>query len=132
MCTIRCDCELSQNPLAITGAAGHRTSLFRPPYSSQSAAMDNNTWPVTQYIGDRGYITVVNTHDTEDWAKPGVDEIIRRAIPERGKGGIVLMHDSGGERHQTVQALDRMLPDLKSKGYEFDNLTEALDAPSAH
>ncbi len=128
----RIDWELSQNQLAITGAAGIRTSLFRPPYSSQSAAMDNNTWPVTQYIGDRGYITVVNTHDTEDWAKPGVDEIIRRAIPERGEGGIVLMHDSGGERHQTVQALDRMLPDLKRKGYEFDNLTEALEAPSAH
>ncbi|MEU2898316.1 glycosyltransferase [Streptomyces sp. NPDC001273] len=128
----RIDWELSQNQLAITGAAGIRTSLFRPPYSSQSGAMDNNSWPVTQYIGDRGYITVVNTHDSEDWRRPGVDEIIRRATPQAGKGGIVLMHDSGGDRRQTVQALDRMLPDLKKKGYAFDNLTEALEAPSAH
>ncbi|MGW6294609.1 glycosyltransferase [Streptomyces sp. NPDC055058] len=128
----RIDFELSQTQLSITGAAGIRTSLFRPPYSSQAGAMDNNSWPVTQYIGERGYITVVNTHDSEDWRKPGVEEIIRRSTPEDGKGGIVLMHDSGGDRHQTVQALDRMLPDLRDKGYTFDNLTEALEAPSAH
>ncbi|MEU0615519.1 glycosyltransferase [Streptomyces albogriseolus] len=130
--TKRIDWELSQNQLALTGAAGIRTSLFRPPYSSFSAAMDNESWPVTQYIGSRGYLTVVNNTDSEDWKRPGVDEIIRRATPENGKGAIVLMHDSGGDRSQTVAALDRFLPDLKDKGYEFDNLTEALDAPSAH
>ncbi|MEV5522034.1 polysaccharide deacetylase family protein [Streptomyces pseudogriseolus] len=128
----RIDWELSQNQLAITGAAGIRTSLFRPPYSSFSDAMDNESWPVTQYIGSRGYLTVVNNTDSEDWKRPGVDEIIRRATPKDGKGAIVLMHDSGGDRSQTVAALDRFLPDLKDKGYEFDNLTEALDAPSAH
>ncbi|GAA3503992.1 glycosyltransferase [Streptomyces prasinosporus] len=128
----RIDWELSQNQLAITGAAGIRTSLFRPPYSSFSAAMDNETWPVTQYIGSRGYLTVVNNTDSEDWKRPGVDEIIRRATPEDGEGAIVLMHDSGGDRSQTVAALDRFLPDLKERGYTFDNLTEALGAPSAH
>ncbi|MFD3824406.1 polysaccharide deacetylase family protein [Streptomyces sp. NPDC058625] len=127
----RIDWELSQNQLALTGAAGVRTSLFRPPYSSFSAAMDNKSWPVTEYIGSLGYITVVNNTDSEDWQRPGVDEIIRRATPEDGEGAIVLMHDSGGDRSQTVAALDRFLPDLKERGYEFDNLTEALDAPSA-
>ncbi|MFE0508475.1 glycosyltransferase [Streptomyces sp. NPDC058964] len=128
----RIDWELSQNQLAITGAAGIRTSLFRPPYSSFADAMDDKSWPVTEYIGTRGYITVVNNTDSEDWKKPGVDEIIRRATPHGGKGAIVLMHDSGGDRHQTVQALDRFLPMLQSQGYTFDNLTEALHAPSAH
>ncbi|MFD7279095.1 glycosyltransferase [Streptomyces sp. NPDC059862] len=128
----RIDWELSQNQLAISGAAGIRTSLFRPPYSSFSAAMDNKSWPVTEYIGRRGYITVVNNTDSEDWRRPGADEIIRRSTPADGKGAIVLMHDSGGDRSQTVAALDRFLPDMKDRGYEFDNLTEALDAPSAH
>ncbi|MGW3680344.1 polysaccharide deacetylase family protein [Streptomyces prasinus] len=127
----RIDWELSQNQLALTGAAGVRTSIFRPPYSSFSAAMDNKSWPVTEYIGGLGYITVVNNTDSEDWKRPGVDEIIRRATPENGEGAIVLMHDSGGDRSQTVEALDTMLPDLKKDGYAFDNLTEALDAPSA-
>ncbi|MGV9994344.1 glycosyltransferase [Streptomyces sp. NPDC003374] len=127
----RIDWELSQNQLAITGAAGVRTSLFRPPYSSFADAMDNSSWPVTQYIGARGYITVVNTADSEDWQRPGVGEIIRRATPRGGKGAIVLMHDSGGDRHQTVRALDRYIPELRARGYRFDNLTEALGAPSA-
>ncbi|MEU9411537.1 glycosyltransferase [Streptomyces sp. NPDC048281] len=128
----RIDWELSQTQLAITGAAGIRTSLFRPPYSSSADAMDDLSWPVTRYIGSRGYITVVNDRDSEDWRKPGVDRIIRNATPEGGKGAIVLMHDSGGDRHQTVEALDRLLPELAARGYRFDNLTEALNAPSAH
>ncbi|MCX4400372.1 glycosyltransferase [Streptomyces sp. NPDC059837] len=130
--TKRIDWELSQNQLALAGAAGIRTSLFRPPYSSFANAMDNKSWPVTEYIGTRGYITVVNNTDSEDWQKPGVDRIIRNATPKGGKGAIVLMHDSGGDRHQTVQALDRFLPELQERGYRFQNLTEALNAPSAH
>ncbi|QUI31997.1 glycosyltransferase [Streptomyces alfalfae] len=128
----RIDRELSQNQLALAGAAGIRTSLFRPPYSSFADAMDDKSYPVTKHIGSRGYLTVVNNTDSEDWKRPGVDEIIRRATPEGGKGAIVLMHDSGGDRSQTVAALDRFLPALQKQGYEFGNLTEALDAPSAH
>ncbi|GAA3769333.1 glycosyltransferase [Streptomyces phyllanthi] len=128
----RIDWELSQNQLALAGAAGIRSSLFRPPYSSFARVMDNQSWPVTEYIGSRGYITIVNNTDSEDWRKPGVDEIIRRATPKGGKGAIVLMHDSGGDRSQTVAALDRFISDLQDKDYEFDTLTEALDAPSAH
>ncbi|MHC3474204.1 glycosyltransferase [Streptomyces sp. 7R007] len=127
----RIDWELSQNQLALEGAAGVRSSIFRPPYSSFADAMDNKSWPVTEYIGTKGYLTIVNNTDSEDWRKPGVDEIIRRATPHGGKGAIVLMHDSGGDRHQTVEALDRFLPMMQERGYELDNLTEALDAPSA-
>ncbi|MFF0783430.1 glycosyltransferase [Streptomyces sp. NPDC003720] len=127
----RVDWELSQGQLALAGAAGIRSSLFRPPYSSFADAMDDRSWPVTEYIGGRGYLTVLNDTDSEDWRRPGVDEIVRRATPEGGKGAIVLMHDSGGDRHQTVQALDEFLPRLQERGYRFQNLTEALDAPSA-
>ncbi|MFD9975831.1 bifunctional polysaccharide deacetylase/glycosyltransferase family 2 protein [Streptomyces sp. NPDC059017] len=128
----RIDWELSQNQLALAGAAGIRTSLFRPPYSSFSAALDDKSWPVTEYIGSRGYITAFNDTDSEDWKRPGVEAIIKRATPEGTKGSIVLMHDSGGDRSQTVTALSRFLPDMKERGYRFANLTEALGAPSAH
>ncbi|MFI7383066.1 glycosyltransferase [Streptomyces sp. NPDC049813] len=130
--TRRIDWELSQSQLALEGAAGVRTSLFRPPYSSFADAMDDKSWPVTRYIGSRGYITVVNDTDSEDWKRPGVDEIIRRATPRDGEGAIVLMHDSGGNRAQTVAALDRFLPRLQKDGYRFENLTEALGMPGAH
>ncbi|MCX4823467.1 bifunctional polysaccharide deacetylase/glycosyltransferase family 2 protein [Streptomyces sp. NBC_01142] len=130
--TSRIDRELSQNQLAIAGAAGIRTSLFRPPYSSFSDALDNKSWPVTQYIGSRGYITAFNNTDSEDWKRPGVDAIIKRATPQGTKGSIVLMHDSGGDRSQTVAALDRLLPQMEARGYQFTHLTGALGAPSAH
>ncbi|MFF1359839.1 glycosyltransferase [Streptomyces sp. NPDC058297] len=128
----RIDWELTQNQTALAGAAGIRTSLFRPPYSSFADAMDDKSWPVAKYIGSRGYLTVVNNTDSEDWKRPGVDEIIRRATPKGGKGAIVLMHDSGGDRSQTVAALERFLPQLQGQGYDFVNLTEALDKPGAH
>lgn len=128
----RIDWELTQNQLVLAGAAGIRTSLFRPPYSSFSDAMDDKSWPVTEYIGSLGYITVLNNTDSEDWKRPGVGEIIERATPKGTSGSIVLMHDSGGDRSQTVTALDTFLPDMQDRGYEFDNLTEALGAPSAH
>ncbi|MFH9470955.1 glycosyltransferase [Streptomyces clavifer] len=130
--TSRIDWELSQNQLVLAGAAGIRTSLFRPPYSSFSDAMDNKSWPVTQYIGSRGYLTVVNNTDSEDWKRPGVRAILERATPKGGKGAIILMHDSGGDRSQTVAALGRFLPQMQEEGYEFTHLTAALGAPSAH
>ncbi|MDP5312261.1 glycosyltransferase [Streptomyces poriferorum] len=130
--TGRIDWELSQNQLALAGAAGIRTSLFRPPYSSFADAMDDKSWPVTQYVGSRGYLTVVNNTDSEDWKRPGVRAIIDRATPKGGKGAIILMHDSGGDRSQTVTALGRFLPKMQARGYEFANLTDALGAPSAH
>jgi len=130
--TSRIDWELSQNQLVLAGAAGIRTSLFRPPYSSSSDAMDDRSWPVTRYIGSRGYLTVVNNTDSEDWKRPGVPAIIERATPRNGKGAIVLMHDSGGDRSQTVAALREFLPQMQRQGYEFTNLTSALGAPSAH
>ncbi|MEV7427823.1 MULTISPECIES: glycosyltransferase [unclassified Streptomyces] len=126
------DWELSQNQLALAGAAGIRSSLFRPPYSSDANAMDDKTWPVARYIGTRGYITVLESSDSEDWKRPGVDEIIKRATPRGTGGAVVLMHDSGGDRSQTVEALGRYLPEMKERGFRFTNLTEALGAPSAH
>ncbi|MGW1910575.1 bifunctional polysaccharide deacetylase/glycosyltransferase family 2 protein [Streptomyces sp. NPDC002076] len=127
----RIDWELSQSQLALAGAAGIRSSLFRPPYSSFADAMDDASWPVTEYVGSRGYLTVVDDIDSEDWRKPGVATIIRNATPHGGKGAVVLMHDSGGDRHQTVQALDRYLTRLQQQGYAFQTVTEALKAPSA-
>ncbi|HWM37849.1 MAG TPA: glycosyltransferase, partial [Streptomyces sp.] len=129
----RIERELSQSQLALAGAAGIRTSLFRPPYSSTADALDDKSWPVTRQIARHGYITAFIDTDSEDWARPGVDEIVRRATPQQpGKGAIVLMHDSGGDRSQTVAALDKLVPRLKAEGYRFPRLTEALDAPSPH
>lgn len=125
----RRELELSQTQLVVAGAAGVTSSLVRPPYSSVSEAIDDTSWPSVRELGRTGYVTVLTTHDTQDWARPGIDEIVRRAIPEDGAGAVVLMHDAGGDRSQTVAALDRLIPELRARGYRFGTIGDVVGEP---
>jgi cellulose synthase/poly-beta-1,6-N-acetylglucosamine synthase-like glycosyltransferase/peptidoglycan/xylan/chitin deacetylase (PgdA/CDA1 family) len=117
----RVDRELAETQLAVSGAAGVTTFLLRPPYSSSADAIDNLGWTTVQAAGEDGYISVFTTDDSEDWQRPGVDTIIRNATPKSNEefGSIVLMHDAGGDRSQTVAALDQWIPLMKAKGFKF-------------
>lgn len=68
--------------------------------------------------------------DTEDWTLPGPDAIYEQIISVQ-PGGIILCHDGGGERDQTVEALKRAIPYLKKQGYSFVTIDELLEYPSA-
>jgi peptidoglycan-N-acetylglucosamine deacetylase len=57
--------------------------------------------------------------DTEDWTRPGEDAIVA-AVQQAGTHDVVLLHDAGGDRQQTMNALERVLPWLVDQGYEFD------------
>ncbi|MGN0302284.1 MAG: polysaccharide deacetylase family protein [Anaerotardibacter sp.] len=63
--------------------------------------------------------------DTEDWRKPGAEAIANRIMNAKS-GSIVLMHDGGGNREQTVQALSIALPYLKEQGYTFVTIDELI------
>ncbi|WP_405011189.1 bifunctional polysaccharide deacetylase/glycosyltransferase family 2 protein [Kitasatospora sp. NBC_01539] len=119
--------ELSQTQLALAGVAGIHSSLFRPPYSSTASAVDDWTWPVVKEIGSRGYLTTFIDADTEDWQRPGVKAIVDAAVPKQpGKGAMVLMHDAGGDRSQTVEAVGTLIDTLEERGYRFATIGEAL------
>ena len=65
--------------------------------------------------------------DTQDWEKPGTETIVSNAVSNAKNGRIILMHDGGGNRDQTVAALKEILPQLKAQGYTFvtiDQLSE--------
>ncbi|MFD1920323.1 polysaccharide deacetylase family protein [Streptomyces beijiangensis] len=127
------DREMAQAQLALAGAAGIHSSLFRPPYSSTTEALDNASWPVVQQLGAEGYISAFIDQDTDDWRRPGVQAIVDGAIPQQdGQGAIVLLHDSGGDRSQTVAALDLLIPQLKARGYHFTTIAEAAGAVSVN
>lgn len=64
--------------------------------------------------------------DTEDWRKPGAEAIANR-IKSAKPGSIILMHDGGGDRSQTVEALRMALPYLKQQGYKFVTVGELLE-----
>jgi peptidoglycan/xylan/chitin deacetylase (PgdA/CDA1 family) len=89
---------------------------LRPPYG----ATDANT---RQYAAEHGYAIVLWDIDPQDWRRPGAkviaDHVIRSVYP----GAIVLMHDGGGDRAQTVQALETILGELSTHGYAFCNIS---------
>jgi cellulose synthase/poly-beta-1,6-N-acetylglucosamine synthase-like glycosyltransferase/peptidoglycan/xylan/chitin deacetylase (PgdA/CDA1 family) len=124
----RRDLEHSQTQMAIAAATGLSTSLLRPPYSSFPNALDDDGWATTREGGRHGYLTVLNDTDSRDWARPGVDAIVRSATPDGNAGAIVLLHDAGGDRAQTVAAVDRLIPAMKRQGYRFATVSQGLGA----
>jgi len=120
---------LTQNALA--GAAGVHTSLLRPPYSSGPDAVTAADWHAYRQAGGDGYLIVLASLDTRDWARPGVARIVAAAMPARGRGAIIMLHDSGGNRAQTVAALPRVITGLRARGYRFVTVTAGLGLPPA-
>jgi cellulose synthase/poly-beta-1,6-N-acetylglucosamine synthase-like glycosyltransferase/peptidoglycan/xylan/chitin deacetylase (PgdA/CDA1 family) len=123
--------EIAQTQTVIVGAAGVSTPLLRPPYSSEADALDNLDWAAVRDAGSRGYLVVLTNRDSEDWRRPGVARIVANVLPAAGTPGLlVMMHDSGGDRSQTVAALDRLIPQLEARGYAFATVSGAIGAPS--
>ncbi|MFE0509137.1 bifunctional polysaccharide deacetylase/glycosyltransferase family 2 protein [Streptomyces sp. NPDC058964] len=118
--------ELRETQLAVAGAAGVTTALLRPPYSSRNDALDDADWSVLKQAGAAGYVTVLATQDAEDWQRPGVERILAHTRPHGHAGQIVLMHDAGGDRSQTVAALSALVPRLKAKGFKFTTVSDAV------
>ncbi|MFF7977679.1 bifunctional polysaccharide deacetylase/glycosyltransferase family 2 protein [Streptomyces sp. NPDC007901] len=123
--------EMQQTQLALAGAAGITTTLFRAPYSSETDAIDNYSWPVYQKLGKEGYTSVFVDTDSDDWKKPGVSKIIKWATPKKNKGAAVLFHDAGGERSQTIKALPTYIKKMKAKGYTFTTVSGVIQKRNA-
>ncbi|MFJ5550058.1 bifunctional polysaccharide deacetylase/glycosyltransferase family 2 protein [Streptomyces sp. NPDC093225] len=124
--------ELAQTQLALAGVAGVHSALFRPPYSSDASALDDWNYPVIKYVGARGYLTAFIDRDTDDWKRPGVEKIVKAAMPRKpGAGALILLHDAGGDRTQTITALGQIIDRLHAQGYRFTTISEALGASSA-
>ncbi|MFF5481424.1 bifunctional polysaccharide deacetylase/glycosyltransferase family 2 protein [Streptomyces sp. NPDC012935] len=118
--------EMQQTQLALAGAAGITTTLFRAPYSSETDAIDNYSWPVYKKLGEQGYTSVFVDTDSDDWKRPGVSKIIKWATPDDGEGASVLFHDAGGERSQTIKALPTYIEKMTAKGYTFTTISGAI------
>ncbi|GGM28665.1 bi-functional transferase/deacetylase [Micromonospora yangpuensis] len=119
--------EYTQTQLTIAGATGIRSNLLRFPYSSRADAFVDQDWPLLQQAGELGYLTIVNDLDSRDWERNGPDAMIAAATPAGYSGAVTLWHDSGGDRSQTVEALDRYIPLMKERGYRFTTVSGGLD-----
>jgi peptidoglycan/xylan/chitin deacetylase (PgdA/CDA1 family)/glycosyltransferase involved in cell wall biosynthesis len=111
--------ELRDSQLILAGTAGVTTSLLRPPYASSNAAIHDRSWAAIRQARELGYLTVLSNRDSQDWRRPGVARIVANSMPKGDAGQIVLMHDGGGDRSQTVAALSKLIPRAEAAGFRF-------------
>ena len=116
--------QLNLTDTAIVGATGVRPRLLRPPYSSSPEAITPAQMSSLRDLASRGYVLALSDFDSRDWERPGVDEVVRNGTPPRGRGGVVLMHDGGGDRRETLAALERLVPALRARGYRFVTVSQ--------
>ena len=126
----RRDLELTLTANAISSAAGTTPRLMRPPFSATPAAVTDADLAVMRQAGEKGYLVALADLDSDDWRRPGVEKIVAAALPTGGRGAVVLMHDGGGNRSETVAALTKLIPKLQAAGYRITTVSDALGLPS--
>ncbi|MCA1845190.1 MAG: polysaccharide deacetylase family protein [Actinobacteria bacterium] len=116
--------EIGGAAWVVEGETGRRPLLFRSPYGNGDAAPHGKG--ADQLAADLGLHPVGWTDDTNDWRQPGTNKIVHDALAELSERTIILLHDGGGRRDQTVAALPRIIDALKARGYLFTT-ADALD-----
>ena len=104
--------QMNQATQAIHKATGRVPFLFRAPYGAWAPA-------VLRQCAKTGMIPLDWSVDPRDWARPGVASIVRNIMHNTKTGSIILEHDGGGNRSETVAALKIVLPRLLAAGFHF-------------
>jgi peptidoglycan/xylan/chitin deacetylase (PgdA/CDA1 family) len=104
--------QLGRASQAINAATGTHPRLFRAPYGAWSAT-------VIRECTQMKMVPLDWSVDPRDWSRPGTGRIVRTIMRDTRPGSIILEHDGGGNRAQTVAALRIVLPRLLHEGYQF-------------
>lgn len=114
--------EIKQTNDTIFSMTGFTPTLFRP-------VEGNYTHELVDEVVKDGFKVVLWTwyQDTQDWRDPGVDKIVNTVLDGKKEGNIILFHDGGERREQTVQALEKILPELVKQGYKFVTISDLLE-----
>ena len=91
-------------------ALGYRPRCVRPPYGATSSR-------IATIIANRGQRQILWTVDPRDWSRPGTWTIVTRVLTAVRPGARILLHDGGGDRSQTMAAVDLLIPRLRERGY---------------
>ncbi len=111
--------EIAPTSDLIESATHFRPCLFRPPDGAVDPA-------VVDAAARAGMTTVTWDVDPSDWSNPGSDAVYSRVVGAVQPGSIVVMHDGGGTRADTLAALPRIIDTLRRRGYRFATVTELL------
>ncbi len=111
--------EIDGTSNLIYKTTGIKNTIFRPP----GGVLNNG---VVDYAKSKNYPIIMWSADTEDYARPAPSTIVSRAERQTKPGGILLMHDGGGDRSNTVAALPEIISYFKKQGYSFATIPELL------
>ncbi len=113
--------ELNATERLIESITNHRTILFRPPYAEDIEPETPDQVEPLRFTGSLNYYNIGMQIDPNDWRSPGVNEIVKATIDgaKNNEGKVVLLHDAGGDRSQTVAALPLIIKGLRDAGFEF-------------
>ena len=109
--------ELKQTDQSVYSVTGTHTHFYRPPGGFVTKSQ-------IESIKNQGYVVTIWSVDSRDWRRPGVDRIVDNVVQKVFPGAIVLLHDGGGSRSQTVSALVQVIDKLNADGYRFVTLGE--------
>jgi cellulose synthase/poly-beta-1,6-N-acetylglucosamine synthase-like glycosyltransferase/spore germination protein YaaH/peptidoglycan/xylan/chitin deacetylase (PgdA/CDA1 family) len=120
--------ELSATQRLLASAVGRHSLLFRPPYAVDAEPETIDQIRPVEWASEQGYLVVGMQIDPDDWQRPGADEIVQRTVAEaeRGEGNMILLHDAGGDRSQTVAAIPKIVEALRARGFQFVTVSELL------
>lgn len=117
--------ELNATQRLFQALTGKSLRMFRPPYLGDAAPASEAEIEPVEIAQDLGYVTIGVGVDPVDWQLPGADTMIRRVVaaihsknPE-ARGSMILLHDSGGDRSQTVAMLPGLIDRLRAQGYQL-------------
>lgn len=124
----RIQLEVNATQRLIESSFDRKTVLFRLPLEPNGQPLGPKKLDMLYALNAMGYLLVGGRIDSGDWMRPGVEEIVVRVAREAegGRNHIILMHDSGLDRTQTVEALERLIPNMRTQGYEFVSLDQAM------
>ncbi|HEY1351398.1 MAG TPA: polysaccharide deacetylase family protein [Ktedonobacteraceae bacterium] len=127
--------QIQQSSDEIKRATGVRPTFIRPPYGDVDAS-------TLKEINILALTIVLWNNEAQDWASPGTSVIVARILDMARNGAIILLHDGGGTRSQTVEALPGIIEQLHGHGYAFVKMDELVahmqeqksvaSLPSAH
>jgi cellulose synthase/poly-beta-1,6-N-acetylglucosamine synthase-like glycosyltransferase/peptidoglycan/xylan/chitin deacetylase (PgdA/CDA1 family)/spore germination protein YaaH len=120
--------QLNATQRLIEELTGRSTTLFRAPYEADAEPyLTSELLPIIR-AQKMNYTMVGEKVDPEDWARPPVKEIVNRVLTPiyNGDGHIILLHDAGGDRTNTIKALPIIIDNLQKHGYKFVTVSDLL------
>ena len=124
----RTSLELDLTHRAVASATGHDTILYREPFLRSGGPISGDRVRPLETVQARGSIIYGMDVVPKDWLGRSGDEIAAYVIEqvEQGAGNVILLHDGGGDRAKTIEALPTIIGELRDRGYVFKPISEVL------